>query len=557
MTVLPDARRFVAVVESGDDPIDALRLPVQGHFRDYTGVVGGIPSYSTQFGTTVPTSESTSAIQDRINNCPEDRYIQFDSGIFNIGRLVIGKDRITLRGAVDGNGRPTTNFNFTTGSGGGNGNGLIAFQKSNVRYDLASSHTNRSVIAGFTAAIPPRGSTRVTLNGAVPSTIGQPIIFNAEMGASGNWSDLFVSDSSPGRAWTQTVYYTGNPSGNDITFEPALNPDFLSGTIFVSWVSASTWVKRSGIENIHLTRNGGSGHFVGFLAADECWMLNCKTDGVPASTYHVFPDGSYRCEIRHCELYRMTSWGSSTYVINPARCSQFLIIDNYIHSVPNIMPIFGLHGSAFAYNYCNDFPYNDGSNNFDFLSQGLFAHGSLNTYLLFEANWQANHHNDNFGQPGSRNMVWLRNRCRGKDDNPTQGVPKTGNTKCFFFGTAQVNVTIVGNVLGEAGYHDTYERVGNTNGEEFASDTIYAHQTGMTGLFRKGNYNTASGQVPASEALAEGEAVPLSYLDTAKPSWYPSSLQWPPVNPANFSQSNNHEIWPAGYRAEHDWQEAS
>ncbi len=345
-----------------------------------------------------------------------------------------------------------------------------------------------------------------------------------------SWSDLFGT-----KPFTQIVRVVSK-SGNAVTFSPAINADYLSGTIQAHWRSAGASVRLSGIENLSLTRSGVGGHYVAFNGADECWAKNIKSYGVPSGTYHYFPYAAYRCEIRHCDISHMDNLTNSTYCINPAQCSQLLIEDNWFHDCPNVMPMFGLSGSAFSYNYINDLPYSPSN----WLSQIIFFHGSHNHYNLFEGNWCASSYND--AGAGSRNTLWFRNRMRGWDPNG----PKTSNTEAITLCLNHTNVVMAGNVLGENGYHTNLSTTFSGSGDNFASSSIYNVNTAAT--FEKfGNYNTVNDAVPAAEALG-GLIIPASYLYSSKPAWF-GNLPWPWCNPLNFAQSNDYRNFPAGYRA--------
>jgi hypothetical protein len=511
------------------DPMPTSRLPVWGRWEGNVGVSGGIPSRTVQSGSTIaPYTGSASTINTAIANCPDDQYVQLGAGTFNLSSsITIGNNRMTLRGSVDSNGRPTTILNFTGGS-----SRLIGFEAAG--WDLANtSHYTSVNVTGGVA----RGSTTLTL-GSTPTSlvVGQVMLISAPPSAGvtpsgGNWSDLFGS-----RPFTQIVRVTAK-SGNDVSFTPAINADYLSGTIQVHWRYLGASVKLSGIENLSLTRSGAGGHYVQFNGADECWAKNIKTYGVPSSTYHFYPYIAYRCEIRGCDVSHMDNLTNSTYCVNPAQSSQLLIEDNYFHDCPNVMPMFGLNGSAFSYNYVNDLPYSPSN----WLSQIVFFHGSHNHYNLFEGNWCPASYNDD--GCGSRNNVWFRNRMRGWDQNG----PKTGNTEAITLCLNHSHVTMAGNVVGENGYHTAVATTFSGAGDNFPSNTIFNVNSAC--LFeRVANYNTVNDAIPASEALAGGMTLPASYLYSSKPFWF-GSLPWPWCDPFNYSQSNNFQNLPAGYRA--------
>ena len=511
------------------DPVPAGRLVSGGRWQGLVGVAGGIPNRTTQFGGTIaPYSGSANTINSALASCPDNQVVQLGAGTFNLSSSVnIAKSRVTLRGAVNSNGAPTTILNFTGGS-----SGLIMFE-ARGGWDLANtgSFTTANVSGGVS-----RGSTTITL-ASTPSSlvVGQFMLISAPRSSTvtgGGWADLFGS-----RPFTQMVRVTGK-NGNDVSFAPAINADYLSGSVQAHWRGAGDSVRLSGIENLSLTRSGAGGHYVRFSGADECWAENIKSYGVPSGTYHYFPYLAYRCEIRHCDMAHMSDLTNSTYCVSAVHSSQLLIEDNYFHDIPNVMPMFGLSGSAFSYNYVNDLPYSPSG----WLSQIVFFHGSHNHYNLFEGNWCASSYNDAGG--GSRNNLWFRNRMRGWD----AAGPKNGNTEPMSLCDNHSNVTMAGNVLGENGVHTSMQSV--FSGEDnFPNTVIYnLHNTPAASIVKVGNYNTVNDGVPSTEAVGAGDSLPASYLYSSKPAWF-GSLPWPWCNPANFTQSNNYQSLPAGYRA--------
>jgi hypothetical protein len=513
------------------DTVPSSRLPVSGTWNGLVGVAGGIPNRTSQSGATIaPYTGSAGTINTAIANCPADGIVQLGSGTYNLSSaIVMAKSRVTLRGAVNANGAPTTILNFTGGSGS-----LIGFDATGG-WDLADSgkFTNVNVSGGVS-----RGSTTISLASS-PSglQVGQMMLISAPASAAVNpgnrpsWSDLFGS-----RPFTQIVRVSAI-SGNSVSFTPAINADYLSGTIQAHWRGLNNSVKLAGIENLSLRRSGAGGHFVGFNGADECWAKNIKTFGVPSSTYHFYPYCAYRCEIRHCDISHMDNLTNSTYCVNPAQSSQLLIEDNWFHDCPNVMPMFGLNGSAFAYNYINDLPYSPA----EWLSQIVFFHGSHSHYNVFEGNWCPSSYND--PGSGSRNTLWFRNRMRGYDATG----PKTGNTEAMSVCLNHTNVVMAGNVLGETGIHQTVSSTFSGSGDNFPSGSIYNINSAAT-FETFSNYNTVNNAVPAAEALASGATLATSYIYASKPSWF-GSLPWPPITPTNFAQSNNPQSIPAGYRA--------
>ena len=170
-------------------------------------------------------------------------------------------------------------------------------------------------------------------------------------------------------------------SGTTVTFEQAFNADYWSGTVLAGWKNASDQTSRAGVENVSLMPNdstaGFSNNYVEVRGADECWVQNVKTyDLASQNTHHVWVYGSYRLEIRHCDMSRMRSAegggdSSNNYCVLLSHSGGWLIEDNYFHQVPNVMPMFDSGAGAFAYNYIYDLPY--GNNSPGWLSQIVFC----------------------------------------------------------------------------------------------------------------------------------------------------------------------------------------
>jgi hypothetical protein len=528
---------------TGTDPIDPLRLPAGGTFVGYVGVEGGIPTYSTRSGSVISPVGTAATNRTNITTAfgaaADDTYVELAAGTFDIDTSFdLSNSRTELRGQVDANGVPTTILNFT-----GGGDRLIHLRTTGWDLTSVPAFTIRDISTPAASSL--RGVTTVTLTAAPTGLVANQIMFVYT-------DQIFQSDTASsdflGKELSQIVRVS-SVSGNDVTFAPAINADYLTGTIHIAFRTLSASLKRSGLRNLKLTSAGnGQGHYVGFSGADECWAYNLVTIKVPAGAYHFYPYGSYRCEVRHCDVSVITGNSNSGYCINPIQSSQCLFEDNHFHDVPNVMPMFGMNGSSFSFNYAHDMSYAPTLE--AWLSQGVFYHGGHNHYNLFEGNRHASDHNDSFGNATSRNNVYFRNRIPGWDANTVQGVPKSDNTKCFFNSVRMVNQTIVGNVLGTDGYHTGYDVTGDTNTEEFSDSVIYAQENAMVGLTRKGNYNYVNDAVPASEALAAGEALVPSYRYSSKPAFF-GVCPWPPIDPANPTQSDNVESIPAGYRAVH------
>jgi len=522
------------------DPVPANRLVYGGSWESLVGVEGGIPNRTTQCGSTIaPYTGSASTINTAIANCPANQFIQLGAGTFNLSSdITMTKSNMTLRGSVDVKGAPATIINFTVDAG---------INYSTTGWDIANAgqYTTISVVSGAT-----RGSSTLTLASA-PTTlaVGQILWIscppNTQISGQSSWSAWFGT-----RPWTQVVRVTAI-NGSAITISPPINADYLSGAIQVHYRGPSDSLTLSGVENLSLLRNNGTVEngtfYLAFYGTDSCWAKNIKTYWVRGGgIHHVYVYATFRTEIRHCEISHISpdpSNSSNAYAILIVHSAGALIEDNYFHDLPNVMPMFGMSGSAFAYNYITDEPYPASPT---WLSQIVFFHGSDNHYNLFEGNWGlAHYHNNTGGDTHSLNNVFFRERLLGWDANPPP-TGKTGNTETMSLESHQDNVVMAGNVLGENGVHTVY--IGGTPNGGGDNAIIDADPTSASTLLRLANYNTVNSAIPAAEALVAGNALVTSYLHASKPSWF-GNLPWPWVDPTNYTQSNNPQNFPAGYRA--------
>jgi hypothetical protein len=513
------------------DAVPASRLPFGGTWNGIVGVRDVDPTTRTKSGSTLPAGSTASQISSAINAASSGQYVELAAGTFNLsGDFTIMKSGVTLRGQVDANGNPATVLNFSSGQ--------MIVGDGSWDFSNSSAFTNFAVNSGAT-----RGSTSVTVS-STPSglTAGRLMFITAPKNAptidGGGWTDW-----AGGHPFSQAVKVTG-VSGNTISFTPAINADYLSGTQ-VHYRGAGNQIDYFGLENLSFKNSSGyfGSQIIRMNGANQCWVRNCKFTGVgdaDSLNAAVYWYCCFSCELSHSEVFDARSFGSSTYGVASVHSHSLLVVNNYFHHLPNVFPMMATGGSAFAYNYFTDEPYQNAT----FLSQIVFFHGSHSHYNLFEGNWVATHYNDDtaIGNTShSRNSLYVRERLLGWD--PTG--PKDNNTSCITLTNHHDNVTVAACVMGHSGTQTTY----NDNGTVGSNAIFNVNSVSDSTLARLGNYNTLNNGIPAAEQSAlAGNTVAASYLFSAKPAWF-GSLPWPWCDPSNYSQSNNPANLPAGYRA--------
>lgn len=522
------------------DPVDSSRLPYGGTWEGIVGVTGGIPFRTTVY-TNLPSSATAADINTAIANCPSNQVVLLTNGTFTLGAndINFGKNGVTLRGATNSTtGLPNTMLVFNSDR--------HIYMRTTDTWDFGSEGSFSGVGSVSNGAT--RGSTSIVLsNTPTGLSVGALAWINAPKNAptidGDGWSDMFTT-----QPFSQVVKVT-SVSATTVGFTPAINADYLTNIVVkFAWRAFADQLVLAGVENLIMTNTAqyfADGGVVSPSGADQCWVKNCRLEGIDAPSAlnaHIYFYGCYNFEVRDSWIENASSYGSSTYALASLHSSGLLILNNVFTGVPNIYPMMATSGTAFAYNYCFNLPYQSAT----FLSQMVFHHGSHNHFNLFEGNYIPTHYNDATGSGNfshSRNSVYLRERMVGWDSNPAPN-GKDSNLHAITFENHHDNAVVVGCVMGTDGKQTQYFSNG-TSGTPFAIFNF--DSTSSNTCFRRWNYNTVDDGVHADESLSGGEAIVTSYLFSSKPAWF-GDRPWPWVDPNNFSQSDAPTNFPAGFR---------
>lgn len=512
------------------DPMPPIMLPTSGNWTDQVGVSGGIPTNQNQY-ITIPGNASIATIQNILNSIQSNTYARLPAGTYGTGSetLHIFANGVCLRGDVDANGNPASILNVAQVlfSGGGTWDMTVP-----------SSYTSQPISSGAT-----RGSSNITTSAFLnisPNTlmvIAAPSNSNMQVGYSGTLWSYYSTN-----LYCRMVRVLST-NGNTIAFWPPIAENYIQNAIAIRFLSGVT-VHRSGIENCYISTTGGPVNwaYIRLDGTDECWVKNCHTYRAISATYMMEPWMSLRTEIRHNELDYSTFNGSSTYAIFPIDSSSLWIEDNYIHNMPQYIPMIGVFGSVISYNDATNSPYNDQT--LGWLSQGFYYHGQWNSYNLFEGNFFPSDNSQgpdifNGGNGGDNNngssyTTFFRNRIFGWDGADGG---KTGNINALNMKSVNTWLAIFGNVLGiSPAIQHYYWASGGGSCLVLATNAYYISN----------NWNNVDNGIHAGESLAGGQTMPASYIYASKPSWF-GTLRWPPIDPTY--PTNAASVIPAGYRA--------
>jgi hypothetical protein len=371
------------------------------------------------------------------------------------------------------------------------------------------------------------------------------------------------------RAQSELVQIQSVDSSTQITIKaPGLSHTFTSGlSPQVFYWSGSGVASNAGLENVKLDAGDGStGHAATDFAyamswCNFCWAKNVAViNGHRAALYSLW---SYRVEIRDSYVSESNQAGAPTeYGIECDTCSFAKIENNIMFGVTTPLILESSYGVVAGYNYMlntssgNEFPNYDTHRSHDYLE---LAEGNVVGTMAWDFIWGSGSHNTSF-----------RNRFSGNDPN------KTNYRLPAAIASYHRYSNIVGNVLGDPTFHQTYEctnvnlqpsnnfiyEIGFYNRCEVG--TANYDTTTLSSLMRWGNWDavtwkangntngvrwcTGSGAGnPACTASETASAdptfpgltspsttLPASFYLSSQPAWFATpwgTPAWPPIGP--------------------------
>ena len=276
---------------------------------------------------------------------------------------------------------------------------------------------------------------------------------------------------------------------------------------------------------------GVPGHFIRMDSCANCWVKNVEGNNVPANC-HLWASFCYRLEIRDSCFHDAHGYGGGeAYGIGFYNVTSASLVENNIlrHLHGPMVACYGASGNVFAYNYVfegagewRQFP-------------SVSTHGA-HAYMNL---WEGNH-----GVKTLADWTWgsashgilFRNRLVGWEPG---GVTDQCAISIEYYNRKW---SVIGNVLGTAGYHTIYERKNGEPGQP-TDRVIYKlgyemnvnfrqppHDDLATmDLFRHGNWDAATRSVQWDSQIQDHDLPPSLYLK-AKPSWF-GDLPWPAFGP--------------------------
>lgn len=578
-----------------------LAIPCVAHAQAWTGVIaparaidwsnagipGGIPSRTVICATLASTS-TAAQINSAIASCPSGQVVSLGAGTFNLttGITFGSTSNVTVRGQG-----ANSTFLVFTGDNSCNGPGAdVCIAGSN------SSPGAEQNVCDWTAGYA-QGSTVITLANCGTTAPAKGSLTNLKVGSllildqvdeatdtgniwnclangpcSNNGSGGFVRNDGPGvggiasRSQEQGVVVTAI-NGAIITVSPGLYmPNWRSGQAPQAYF-ANSYLTLDGIENVSIDNTNSPGNeCVLMMNCVKCWVAGIRS--IMGGRDHVEFLEAAHSVVRDSYFYQNKSHASVSYAIELNNAYDNLIENNICQQVTDSCPNNNgpSVGNVAGYNFGIDEAY--GANGW--MQASFYQHASGDEFYLWEGNIGTGYTADNVHGTHHFNTLF-RNYLIGNNQSLCGGGPCTAQTIPIQLYASSRYFNIVGNVLGQAGYHNNYTCLGTASNCANGNKSIYTlgatgnggtASSSITGfclqpactthgdfdpqtydyLMRWGNYDTVNAtvqfnnsEVPSgipqySNPVPPSQLLPASFYLATKPSWF-GSVPFPAIGP--------------------------
>jgi hypothetical protein len=326
------------------------------------------------------------------------------------------------------------------------------------------------------------------------------------------------------------------------------------------------WVGQTqdeGLENVYLDGSAINLFNISVAGCFDCWVKDVSS--YDAERAHVQTNLSFGTVIRDSYFFQSQGHSTESYGYEPEQTSAELVENNIFQQLTSPLITGNTSGTVVDYNLMIGGVYT----NSNYLQSSYASHNAGNDMDLYEGNFILNVATDDTW--GSSNTeTFFRNLAPGWQHQSSGPIY---NTSPFIDRSFSRVHNLIGNVLGQTGYHTTYESYatsssGGTN-QTKASVSIYSlgwsgageTTSGTCGtpgcdsvvrptLMRWGNYDTVNAATqwnateasPAAVAFVNAnftstyfsglaQTLPASLYYNSTPSWWTSGKAWPPVGP--------------------------
>jgi hypothetical protein len=363
--------------------------------------------------------------------------------------------------------------------------------------------------------------------------------------------------------------------GNRLTLTTPLHWTFKKAqSAQVSRVSPAA-IKWAGIESM-LVQGGRPGGYPGQNAggidmsnAAYSWVKDVQVDGT-TSGMPIRLAGTYRSVVRDSHFHNSYSYGfaQDNYGIVLACGSADNLVENNVARFMNKPIVFNNSGggNVIGYNYADNSWSCDGNNDDGWQEVSIDCHCAFPHMELMEGNW-APHMGASTTHGNAGYLTYFRNYASSQWSPSTSSqpgsaivwsqtfAPQYANVASLQFDNPDLNMTVIGNVLGSAagaspGLPADLGTTSTGQGNPPATSQTYASTGGGPTIFLvdtssvswasiwlHGNFDAVNKKVMWNASAltanlpASTQKLPSSLYHASKPGWWPTGAAWPWVGP--------------------------
>jgi hypothetical protein len=488
----------------------------------------GLPVRTQVCATPAPGDDLNAAIA----GCPEDQVVQLAAGTYTVSSVVTLNKGVVLRGA--GSSGASKGGTTIVRTGGGS---VVAIGSSQDSACYASAYDPYALTADAT-----KESTVVHVGANASHFVAGDLALLDEIDdATVDEGDCQYFKRVDKRSVSERVEIASvDTAAGTVTLSTPLHFTFQSSGAYQGQISRlkQPVVRWAGLESVALqggSNPGYNGQMAGGIDVSNaayCWIKDVQTDGTIGGM-HVSMSGAYRCVVRDSNFHHSANYGfgADCYGI-VLRCGAAdNLIENNIVRYMNKPILFNVSGggNVIAYNYAD----NSWATPPAWQEVNIDTHCSFPHMELMEGNY-APHMGASITHGNAGYLTYFRNYSSSQFASPPVAGStnqQTGNVTALQFDHGDIDMTVIGNVLGSSATNDlgTAPVSGVYMSADSGSSSIFEidqADVAYTSLWSHANYDTVTPGVVYNPSITT-KTLPASLYLSGKPAWWPSGKAWP------------------------------
>jgi len=496
----------------------------------------GLPVRTTVCASPKPGTDLNAAIKA----CPEGQVVLLAAGTYTISTTVSLNKGVVLRGAGSSGAASGGTTIVKTG-----GSSVLAIGSGQDQACYNSAYTTPTALTADAL----KESTVITVGKSASNfAAGDLALVDQVDDATVQEGDCQYFKRVDRRSVSERVEIAAvDATAGTLSLSSPLHWTFHAASPYLAQIAkvSPPLTKWAGIENLSLqggTNPGYDGQMAGGIDVSNaayCWIKDVQTDGTIGGM-HASLTGTFRCVVRDSHFHNSANYGfgADCYGI-VLRCGAAdNLIENNIVRYMNKPILFNVSGggNVIGYNYAD----NSWATPPAWQEVNIDTHCSFPHMELMEGNY-APHMGATITHGNAGYLTYFRNYSSSQFAKPAvYGATdkQTGNVAALQFDAGDINMNVVGNVLGSSTATDlgtapvssTFYGSGSSKPAIFEMTSAAKTDVAYTSLWLHGNYDTVTPGVVWNPSVST-QVLPASLYLSAKPAWWPAGSSWPWAGP--------------------------